>query len=396
MEYRKVPRTGDELSILGYGCMRLPTKAGRIDKDKALAQIRGAIDRGVNYIDTAYPYHGGESESFLGKYVLKDGYREKIKLATKLPVFLVRKPEDMEKYFKKQLERLQVDVIDYYLLHMLNGDNWEMMKSFGVIDFMNKLKDSGKISNMGFSFHGKLEDFKIIIDEYEWDFCQIQLNILDENYQAGVEGLNYAFDREIAVIVMEPLRGGQLVNMIPDEIQKMWDQSKIKRTPAEWALRWIWNLPQVTVVLSGMNQDEHIDENIQVAADAQPGHLTEKELGIISKVKERYQELLEINCTGCGYCSVCPAEINIPYAFQAYNNAKMFGRMQHMAMYANVVGFTKEKPKWTSTCLDCGLCESHCPQFIPIRQEFKKVQKTIETPLVRGVVKIVRPFAKSK
>ncbi|MBN2259920.1 MAG: aldo/keto reductase [Clostridiales bacterium] len=396
MKYRKVAKNGDELSVLGYGCMRLPTKAGRIDKDRALSQIRGAIDRGVNYIDTAYPYHAGESESFLGKYVLKDGYREKVKVATKLPVFLVKKNEDMMKYFEKQREKLQIEIIDYYLLHMLNGDSWAAMKSLGIISFMDQLKKDGKIFNMGFSFHGKVEDFKKIIDDYDWDFCQIQLNILDENYQAGIEGLNYASERDIAVIIMEPLRGGQLVKMIPKEVKKLWDTADVKYTPAEWALRWLWNLPNVTMILSGMNVEEHIDENIKIAGIVEPDHLTEKELEIINQVKEQYQKLLEIDCTGCGYCSVCPAGINIPYAFQTYNNAKMFSKMQHLGMYAGVVGLTKEVPKWTTTCLDCGLCESHCPQFIPIRQEFKKVQSTIETPIVRGLVKVIRPFAKSR
>lgn len=394
MQYREIEKTGDKLSILGYGCMRFPTKAGRIDKEKALAQIISAIDQGVNYLDTAYPYHAGESESFLGEYVLKNGYREKVKVATKLPVFLVRKEADMQKYFDKQIGRLQIETIDYYLLHALNGDSWDKMKSLNVIEFMNNLKKEGKIRNMGFSFHGQPEDFTRIVDEYDWDFCQIQLNILDENYQAGIAGLEYASQKKLGVMVMEPLRGGQLVNKIPREVQQLWDSSERDFTPAEWALRWLWNNPKVTVVLSGMNQDEHIQENIRIASESTPDHLTKNDLEVVEKVKLKYQELLEINCTGCRYCIDCPANINIPYAFQSYNNFKMFSKVMALGMYASVVGLSDDQPKWTSTCLDCGKCEKHCPQFIEIRKEFKKVQRTIEHPVLRGVLKVVRPFAR--
>lgn len=395
MLYRKMPKSSDELSILGYGCMRFPTKAGLINKPEALKQIRMAIDAGVNYLDTAFPYHGGASESFLGEYVLKDGYREKVKIATKLPTFLVNKREDMDKYFKKQIDKLQVDYIDYYLLHTLDGDLWAKLKSLGVFEFMDKLKESGKIKHIGFSYHGTREDFKVIIDEYDWDFCQIQFNILDENYQAGLEGLNYAASKNIGVIVMEPLRGGQLVGKIPAPVEKIWNQADVKHSPADWALRWIWNHPAVQVVLSGMNEEAHILENIKVASEVLPNSLTEKELEIVKEVKSTYDELLKIRCTGCRYCLPCPAGIDIPFSFQTYNNHHMFdGKFGSKMMYANAVGISSKEVSWTSMCIDCGKCEEACPQNIEIRKEFLGVQRDIETKAVRIISKIARKIMK--
>jgi hypothetical protein len=249
-------KTGDKLSILGFGAMRLPQLNGKIDEERSTRQIRNSIDQGVNYIDTAWPYHGGASEPFLGR-ALGDGYREKIKLATKLPQWAVRSREDMDFYLNQQLEKLQTDHIDYYLIHSLDGPCWERIKEFGVADFLDKAKQDGRIVNAGFSFHGNREDFKGIVDGYDWDFCQIQYNYLDDKRQAGREGLEYAASKGLGVIVMEPLRGGNLAADPPTEVQAIWQEADVKRTPVEWALRWIWNQPEVTVVLSGMNEESH-------------------------------------------------------------------------------------------------------------------------------------------
>jgi predicted aldo/keto reductase-like oxidoreductase len=348
MQYRTIPKTGEKLSILGYGCMRLPTRAGRIDKESALRQIRTAIDRGVNYLDTAYPYHLGASETFLGEHVLTDGYREKVNITTKLPPFMVRKPEDMERILNRQLEKLRVEQIDYYLLHGIEGTTWKKLLGLGVIDFMDRIRSDGRVRNLGFSFHGTREDFFTIIDVYDWEFCQVQFNMLDENFQAGLEGINYAAERKIGVVVMEPLRGGQLVGKIPAEVESLWKQAPAQRSPAEWALRWIWNNPHVQVVLSGMNRDEHVEENIRAASESVPGCLTKQELAIIDQVKETYQDLLKIGCTGCRYCMPCPAGIDITYAFQCYNNYHMFGKLMAQMMYAQVVAINTDKPRWTS------------------------------------------------
>lgn len=399
MQYRKMPKSGEEISALGFGCMRLASKGrggilSSIDKEKALKQIRYAIDNGVNYLDTAYPYHRGNSESFLGEYVLKDGYREKVNVATKLPCFMINKREKMREIFEKQLGKLQIDRIDYYLLHALTGSTWDKMVSLGVVDFMDSIKKEGKVRNMGFSFHGTHKDFVRIADAYDWDFTQVQFNILDENFQAGIKGIRHAAAKNVGVIVMEPLRGGALVGKIPDKIQRLYDSAPIKRTPAEWALKWIYNHPEVTVVLSGMNVDEHINENIRIASESLPGGLTKEELSVVDGVREKYLEIMKVGCTGCRYCMPCPAGINIPLTFKNLNNFHMFGkteaRMQHMA-YAGMMT-SDGKAHWTSSCRDCGKCEQACPQGIHIREEFKEVQRDLEVPFVKAVAAVGRAF----
>ena len=270
MLYRRMPKNGDMLSILGFGCMRLPMKEGRIDEARAIAQIRHAIDSGVNYVDTAWPYHGGMSEPLLGK-ALAGGYREKVKVATKLPSWLIKTPADMDRYLSAQLEKLGTDRIDYYLVHSLNGPAWDALETLGVTAFLDRAKADGRIVNAGFSFHGLSEDFIRIVDAYPWDFCQIQYNFLDREYQAGLKGLTYAASKNLGVIVMEPLRGGNLGAAPPPEIQEIWDTAETKRSPVSWALTWVWNHPEVTVVLSGMNEEAHIDENLAAAENARPG-----------------------------------------------------------------------------------------------------------------------------
>jgi predicted aldo/keto reductase-like oxidoreductase len=265
MLYRKVPQNGAELSILGFGCMRLPVKEdGIIDEKRAMNQVRYAIDNGINYFDTGWIYHMGESEPFLGR-ALADGYRGKIKLATKLPSWLVKSRKDMDYFLNAQLERLKTDHIDYYLIHGIAGEMWDKLEALDVIDFLDRAKSDGRIINAGFSFHGLIEDFKRIVDTYPWIFCQIQYNFMDENNQAGTEGLKYAVSKDLGMVVMEPLLGGNLASQIPTEVQEIWTEAAVKRTPAEWALRWIWNHPEVTVVLSGMNQESHIEENLILA-----------------------------------------------------------------------------------------------------------------------------------
>ncbi|MCP4713577.1 MAG: aldo/keto reductase, partial [Deltaproteobacteria bacterium] len=274
MLYRTMPKNGDSLSILGFGTMRLPQKGSKIDEERATAQIRMAIDCGVNYIDAAMPYHGGACEPFLGR-ALQDGYRQKVKLATKLPHWDVQKREEMDLLLNLQLQNLQTVAIDYYLLHNLSLADWERLKDLGIVDFLDNAKKAGKIVNAGFSFHSGFDDFTAIIDNYDWDFCQIQYNYLDEQTQAGTKGLEYAADKGLGVIVMEPLRGGNLARKMPPAVEAIFDQAKTKRTPAEWSLRWIWNRPEVITVLSGLNEEAHIEENLRIAAEATPQSLTE-------------------------------------------------------------------------------------------------------------------------
>ena len=383
MLYRKIPKNGDALSILGFGCMRLPQKKGRpgdgkIDEERAQKQILYAIDNGINYFDTAMTYHMGASELFLGS-IFTDGYRDKIKLATKLPPFHVNKPEDMEQLLNAQLKKLNTDHIDYYLIHALDRNSWDKMKSFGVLELLEKAKKDQRIINTGFSFHGDRETFKEVIDAYDWEICQIQYNYLDEQNQAGRRGLKYAVSKDIGVIIMEPLRGGNIARKIPPEVERIWDQAENKSTPAEWALRWIWNHPEVSVVLSGMNEEAHIEENIRVANEAYPESLNENELQLITSVRKKYNELMKVGCTGCHYCMPCPSGVNIPICFETYNNAHMFGnkrgpKMQYLVFLAGVLG----EPAIASLCQKCGECEEACPQNLPIQDHLEQVVEEFE------------------
>ena len=383
MLYRKVKSNGDELSILGFGCMRLPQKKGtpgdgKIDEERARKQILYAIDNGVNYFDTAMPYHMGASELFLGK-VFTNGLRDKVKLATKIPHFHVNVPEDMEKIIKAQLNKLNTDYIDYYLVHALDKKSWEKMKSFGVLEFLEGLKKDQRIINTGFSYHGDRDTFKEIIDAYNWDICQIQYNYLDVQNQAGRRGLKYADKKHVSVIIMEPLRGGNIAGNVPPDVQELWDQAETKRSPAEWALRWIWNHPEVTCVLSGMNEEAHIDENIKIANDSHPDTLKERELQLVDSVRKKYMELMKIGCTGCNYCMPCPSGVNIPISFEFYNSAHMFGnhkraKMMYLFFLSGAVG----DPAYASMCEKCGECEEACPQNLPIQATLENVAKQFE------------------
>ena len=381
MLYRKMPKNGDELSILGFGCMRLASKEdGSIDEERATRQIRDAIDQGVNYVDTAWPYHMGASEPFLGR-ALADGYREKVKIATKLPSWLIEKREDMDKYLDAQLNKLNTDHIDYYLIHALVGDLWDNVEKLGVADFLDKAKADGRIINAGFSFHGAAEDFNRIVDAYDWDFCQIQYNYLDEKNQAGKAGLEYAASKGLGVIIMEPLRGGSLTKTIPQSVEEIWDEARTKRTPAEWALRWVWNHPEVTVVLSGMSEEAHIEENLRIAGEAHPNSLTEEELQLVKRVENKYRELMGVECTGCQYCMPCPSGVNIPLCFELYNNLYLEGDPDTVKfMYAARVGgaLGLEEPEFASRCVQCGQCLEKCPQHIDIPNVLDSVVEELE------------------
>jgi hypothetical protein len=377
MLYRNVPKNGDRLSILGFGAMRLPADeaSGKIQEQKAIALMRRAIDNGVNYFDTAWPYHGGQSEPVVGK-MLKDGYRGKVKIATKLPSWAITSRGQMDEILNSQLEKLGVSTIDYYLLHALEGDSWDRLKELGVIEFLETAKKDGRIANIGFSFHGSKEDFIRIIDAYDWVFCQIQYNFLDTGNQAGTHGLEYAAQKEVAVMIMEPLRGGNISKPVPPPaIQALWDKADIRRTPAEWALRWVWNHPEATVVLSGMNTDEQLDENLKLADDATANALTASELDLVEKVADTYRELMPIGCTGCQYCMPCPAGVNIPSCFEVYNTAKMFEetRQRTQFVYAVRNGGVRGNKSFASLCVECGECMEHCPQHIEIPERLKEV-----------------------
>lgn len=379
-------KTGEQVSVLGYGCMRYPQKNGRIDEDRTERQILSAIEQGVNYFDTAYVYHSGRSESILGK-ILSKGYRNRVNIATKLPPYMVHSKADIGKILDTQLKRLDTDHIDYYLMHALpNMKAWERLKQFGIIEFLEQAKQAGKIRNIGFSYHGDRNEFKSIVDDYDWSFCQIQYNYLDENNQAGKEGLHYASSKGLGVAVMEPLRGGALVGRMPEEINNIWNEAAIKRSPAEWAFRWLWNQPEVSVVLSGLNEESHIDENIRVANEAYPNTLKAEELELFQEVKAVFERLMKVGCTGCGYCMPCPAGVNIPLCFSFYNSKHFFKNRTPQYHYVGFTsGITGGKPSHASLCKDCGKCEKMCPQQLPIRKHLKEVARDMEGILVKPV-----------
>ncbi|SHI80651.1 aldo/keto reductase [Lutispora thermophila] len=372
MQYREFEKLGEKLSVLGFGAMRLPVEGGdqgNIKEEESIKLIRYAIDNGVNYVDTAYNYHKGNSEILVGK-ALKDGYREKVKVATKLPVWLVNAYEDFDKYLNEQLQKLDLEYIDFYLLHSLSKKQWGKIKELNVFDFADRALRDGRIKHIGFSFHDDLSLFKEIIDSYDWHFCQIQYNYMNEDYQAGTEGLEYAASKNIPVIVMEPLLGGKLAKTPPKEIQDIWDKATVKRTPAQWGLRWVLNHKEVAVVLSGMGDIKQVEENIKTAEDALPGSLTQEELDLIKEAAEKFQSKTAIGCTNCEYCMPCPNKVWIPYNFQLYNDYYMYDTEEYSKeMYRKL----KERNEAASLCVECGKCEAACPQKLPIMETLKKV-----------------------
>ena len=376
MQMREIEKNGDKISALGFGAMRLPTKTGRIDKESAKKLLYDAIDNGVNFIDTAYPYHGGASESFLGE-ILQGEYRKKVKLCTKMPSWFIKKYEDMEKYLEIQLEKLQTDYIDYYLIHSLGKGSFEKLKELGVFEFLEDAKAKGKIKNIGFSFHDNVNSFKEIIDAYNWDACLIQYNYLDEQTQAGTEGLKYAHSKGVTVFIMEPLKGGLLAGKVPERTLKIWDKSQVKRSPADWALRWVLNHPEVTCVISGMGEEEQIKENLKVANETLPNSLTGDELKLYGEVKEVYEDLMAVDCTGCGYCMPCPRGVDIPRCFEIYNHKYMFneGFRASFLYLGQLGGVMGDHETHAGLCTDCGKCVKACPQKIDIPERLRDVSK---------------------
>ena len=374
MLYRKMNRVASDLSILGFGCMRLPViKGGSIDDKQATEMLRYAIDHGVNYVDTAYPYHNGESEPFLGR-ALQGGYREKVNLATKLPSWLVKSRADMDHYLDEQLKRLQTDHIDFYLVHGLMRPFWEKLPSLGLTNFLDDAIADGKIKYAGFSFHDELALFKEIVDYYDWTFCQIQYNFMDEQNQAGTEGLRYAADRGLGIVVMEPLRGGMLSKEIPS-ISRIWKKAPVQKSPSEWAQRWVWNHSEVTVVLSGMSSFEQVEQNIAYAESGFPNSLLPEELNLFKEAETEYEKRITVPCTGCRYCMPCSSNVSIPECFEMYNQGCMFDAPDVASTNYNIVmgGMLTGSPGFASQCQECGDCEERCPQGIPIREHLKKV-----------------------
>jgi predicted aldo/keto reductase-like oxidoreductase len=386
MQYRQFPKAKEDLSVLGFGCMRLPIigeDTTKIDEEKAIKMVRHAIDNGVNYIDTAWPYHGtgmeshGMSEFFVAK-ALKDGYREKVKIATKLPSWLIKTREDMDKYLDEQLKTLETDCIDYYLVHTLNKALWSHLKSIGVLEFLDSAIKSGKIRFAGFSYHDNTaETFKEIIDAYDWNFAQIQYNYLDEKYQAGKEGLDYAAAKNVGIVIMEPLRGGSLATNLPESAESSFKTINPDRTPVDWSLRWIWNNPDVHVVLSGMTLMEHVEENLVTASNSFANELSETEMKTIEEVKEIFFSRLKVNCTTCGYCMPCPVGVNIPLSFKYMNEFHRFDSPNSKFLPKMMYSRLSEAEK-ADKCIECGNCEEHCPQSIPIREKLKEVVETFK------------------
>lgn len=376
MLYRTMKNASEKLSILGFGCMRLPLgDNGQIDEDLAIPMLRYAVDHGVNYIDTAYPYHGGESELCVGK-ALAGTYREKVNIATKLPSWLITSREDMDRYLDEQRAKLKTDIIDFYLLHGLNQQYWESLSKMGATDFLDEAIADGKIRYAGFSFHDDARLFKRIVKAYDWTFAQIQYNFMDEHYQAGTAGLQYAARRGLGIVVMEPIRGGMLATGIP-AILDIWSRDPVRRSPAERALRWVWNHREVTVVLSGMSNPDQVRENVLSAETGMADTIGKEELGLYDEVKAEYLRRIRIPCTGCGYCRPCPHGVNVPECFEAYNMGCMYDAYEAAKnSYTWATGGLLDGiPSCASLCQACGDCGEKCPQGIDIRGRLREVSE---------------------
>ena len=390
MNYR-LDKYGNPLSILGYGCMRFPRKQGKIDMAVTESLIRMAVEQGVNYFDTAYIYPG--SEAAVGEILEKTGLRSRVNIATKLPHYLIKNREGLDKLFAEELRRLRTDHVDYYLMHMLNDiDTWERLKAMGIEDWIAEKKRSGAIRQVGFSYHGGSEMFCRILDAYDWEFCQVQYNYLDEHAQAGRRGVEYAHSKGIPVIIMEPLRGGRLVQLLPETAKQLFAAYSPKRSPAEWGLRWLWDQEAVTVVLSGMGEEAMLRENMSIASSVSVGELTDTDKNLYAQVVQAINEGVKVGCTGCSYCQPCPKGVDIPGAFAAYNRWHGEEKSGAFMDYLKCTTLRKNATA-ASNCIGCGKCEQHCPQGISIRQELKSVQKTFETPIYKIARKCLGWFA---
>jgi predicted aldo/keto reductase-like oxidoreductase len=381
MLYRTLGKTNVKSSVLGFGAMRLPMIGAQgglagfdpnipIDEVHATKMIEHAVEQGVTYFDSAYAYHGGQSEVFLGKALRR--HRSKVMIATKLPSWNVEKPEDMERLLNEQLQRLGTDYLDFYLIHGLDTNNWAKMKSMGSLEFMDKLRKSGKIRFAGFSFHDEIKVFKNIIDAFDWSVCLLQFNYYDRDYQAGREGLAYAAAHGVGIVVMEPLRGGKLVDKIPAEVESLWDTAPVKRTPVEWAMRYVWDFPEVSTVLTGASTLEQLQDHTRIADQAVAKSLTAEEHALIDKVRQTYRTMLKVDCTACAYCMPCPSGVNIPSNFNLYNDSFLFKGGEFNSFFYNRF-FTPEQR--ASGCTECMECIEKCPQKIDIPKVLKIVHE---------------------
>jgi predicted aldo/keto reductase-like oxidoreductase len=376
MQYRKFGKNQNDVSILGFGCMRFPVIDGdskHIDEQKSKEMLRYAYSHGVNYYDTAYPYHGGESERFVGKFLKEEGIREKIFLATKLPSWEVKSPADFDRLFNEQLEKLQTDYIDYYLIHALNPDFWKAVTENGVFDWADEQIAAGRIKELGFSFHAELPLFKEIIDAYDWSFAQIQYNYMDIENQAGLEGLMYAAQKGISLVIMEPLMGGKLANP-PKEVEDTFKAADSQRSPVGWALQWLWDHKEVGVILSGMSELGQVEENVALAEESTVGMFSENDQLVISEAREGYNQRSAIPCTDCKYCLPCTVDLNIPGLFSIFNQGRMYDTLEEARRWYSHA----EAAKQASACIDCDDCESKCPQNIPISDWMPKVAAVME------------------
>ncbi|MDO5851988.1 MAG: aldo/keto reductase [Methanobacteriaceae archaeon] len=387
-EYR-TNNNSSKLPILGFGTMRLPTNNGTINKDAATKLINTAIDEGVTLLDTAYLYHNGESETFLGEIITSEK-RKKVQLSTKLPVWMVKKEEDLDKYLDKQLEKLQTDYIDYYFLHSMNKDVFQELKKFHLIEFLDRIKKTGKVKYVGFSFHDDYETFKEIIDYYPWDATIIQYNYLDDTIQAGTKGLKYAYNKDINIFIMEPQKGGLIIKNIPSEVQNILNKQESFTTPSNWAIKWVMSHPEVTCVLSGMGNTNELYENIQTANNTKPNSLTESELTAYKEIKETYTNLIKIPCSHCNYCKPCPVNVNIPECFEIYNNKYIFNLKNNIRTYIfKTSGVIGGKPSYAGLCIKCGKCIKSCPQKINIPEKLELVKKDMEPRGFKQLVSII-------
>lgn len=390
MQYRK-DRQGNAVSILGFGCMRFTRKGRDIDYDKAEAEILRAIDLGVNYFDTAYLYPG--SEELLGTVLARNGKRDQVRIATKLPQYLVKTAGMIDRFFDEELNRLQTDHVDYYLMHMITDvSQWEKLQRLGIEEWIAAKKESGAIGQIGFSYHGDTEGFLRVLHAYDWDFCQIQYNYLDEHAQAGRAGLMAAAERGIPVIIMEPLRGGKLVDLMPEKGRELIAANAHEWSAAEMAFRWLWDQPEVTVVLSGMNSLEMVEENCRVASEVEPNTWTEDDFALVKDVCKAINERVKVGCTGCGYCMPCPKGVDIPALFRCWNQMYTEGKNEGRKEYWQAVSLRREKA-FARQCVKCGKCESHCPQGIPIRELIHVADRELRPLPWRIAGDVMRAFA---
>ncbi len=389
MQYRQ-DKHGEKLSILGFGCMRFPKKGAGIDMAETERELLAAVEAGVNYFDTAYIYPG--SEAAVGEIFEKNGLRERVHIATKLPQYLVGSRAALDRYFNEELSRLRTDYVDYYLMHHLTDvAMWEKLKAVGALEWIAEKKASGAIRNVGFSYHGNTENFLKILGDYDWDICQIQYNYFDEFSQAGADGLRAAAARGVPVVIMEPLRGGKLVNMLPEKAKAILRESPRGWSAAEWSFRWLYNQSEVTVVLSGMNSMEMLQENCRTASEAGAGDFTEADFETVRAVAAEIRAKDRVGCTGCRYCMPCPKGVDIPGAFRCYNAMFIDSKTQGRFQYAQTVGLTKE-PAFATQCVGCGKCERHCPQSLPIREKLKEADRALRPLPYRIGINVARRF----